>query len=62
MAHHTDLITDHPHIEVLQLTTPEIVADHIQIHPSNPQDEICIGHTHSPADHEVNHTSRRTLA
>ena len=36
MTHHTNLITDHPHIEVLQLTTPDIVVDHIHIHPTNP--------------------------
>ena len=35
-THHTDLITDHPHIEVPQLTTPEITVDHIHIHPTNP--------------------------
>ena len=44
-THHTNLTADHPHIEVPQLTT---------------QGEICKGHTHTPADHEANHTSRRT--
>ena len=59
MTHHTDLIIDHPHIEVSQLTTPEITVDHIHIHPTNPQDKICIGHTCTPADHEANHTTRK---
>ena len=57
---HTELITDHPHIEVLQLTTPEIIVDHDHVHPTNPQGEICIGHTHTPADDKADHTQRRT--
>ena len=57
--HHTDLIPDHPHIEVLQLTTPEIIVDHIHIHPTNPQGKIHTGDSSIPADHEVNHTSGR---
>ena len=60
MIHHTDLIADQPHIEVPQLITPEIIVDHIHIHPTNPQGGIHIGHTHIPADHEANHTPRRT--
>ena len=36
VTHHTDIITDHSHIEVPELTTPEIAVDHIQIHPTNP--------------------------
>ena len=60
MTHHTNHITDHPHMEVLQLTTPEIIVDHIHDHPTNLQGEICRGHIHIPADHEVNHTTRRT--
>ena len=59
MTHHTNPTTDHPHI-VLQLTTPEIIVDHIHIHPTNPQGEIPTGYIHIPADHEANHTSRRT--
>ena len=35
-THHTDPTADHPHIEVLKLTTPEIIVDHIHIHPTNP--------------------------
>ena len=60
MTHHTDPTADHPHTEVLQLTTPEIVVDHIHVHPMNPQGKIHIGHTHNPADQEENYTPRRT--
>ena len=59
-THPTELITDHPHIEVLQLTTAEIEVDHPHIHPKNLQGEIHTGHIHIPADHKANHTSRRT--
>ena len=59
-THHTNVTADHPCIEVPQLTTPEIVVDGIHIHHTNPQGEICIGHTHTPADHKANHISRRT--
>ena len=59
-TYHTNFITDHPYIDVPQLTTPEIVVDHVHVHPTNPQGEICIGHTHIQADHEANHTPRRT--
>ena len=44
MSHHNDHITDHPHIEVIQLTTPEIIVDHAHDHPTNLQDETCTGH------------------
>ena len=60
MTHHINLIADHPHIEVPQLTTPEIIVDLIHVHPTNPQDKICISHIHTPADHEANHTIKRT--
>ena len=60
MTHHTDLIADHPHIAVPQLTTREILVDHIHVLPTIPKGEIHIGHTHIPADHKANHTSRRT--
>ena len=29
-THHTDLIAHHPHTEVLQLTTPEIIVDYVE--------------------------------
>ena len=32
MIHHTDLITDHPQIEVLQLINPEIAVGHTHDH------------------------------
>ena len=35
MTHHTDHIADHPHIEVSQLTNPEIAVDHTYEHPTN---------------------------
>ena len=59
LTHHTNLIADHLHIELL-LTTPEIIADHAHDHPTSLQgktytDQVCI-----PADHEVNHISRRS--
>ena len=60
VTHQTNLIADHPHIEVPQPTTPEIIADHIHIHCTNPQGEFCICHTHTPTDHEANCTTRRT--
>ena len=59
-THHTYLIADHPHIEVPQLNTTEIVVDHIYIHPTNPQGKFHTGHTHTPADHKANQTTRRT--
>ena len=58
--HHTDPTADHPHIEVPQPTTPEIKVDCIQVHPTDPTGEIHTSHIHIPADHEVNHTTRRT--
>ena len=42
MTHHTDNITDYPHIEVLQLINPEITVDHSHDHPTNLQ-----GRTHT---------------
>ena len=59
-THHNALIADHPHIEVLWLTVSEITVDHVHDHPTNLQGETCTGHIHIPADHEANHTSRRT--
>ena len=57
---HTNLIANHPHIGVPQLTTPEIIGDHIHLHPTNPMDRCHICYTNTPADHEANHTTRRT--
>ena len=61
MIHHTNLIAYHPHIEVPELTIPKNIADHVHVPPTNHQGEFCIGHTHTPGDHESNHTTRRTL-
>ena len=61
MIHHTNIITDCPHIKAPQLTTPEIIVDPVHIHPTNPLGEICTGHIHIPADHKGNHNTRRTL-
>ena len=35
MTHHINCVADHPHIEVLQLTNPEIAGDHAHDHPTN---------------------------
>ena len=40
--------------------TPEIVVAHAHIHPTSHQDKIHLGHTHTPVDHEANHSTRRT--
>ena len=45
---HINPTTDHLHTEVHHHTTPETKVTHIHIHPINPQDEIHIGHTHTP--------------
>ena len=58
MTHHIDHTTDHLCTEV-DHTTPEIEAAHVHVHPTNPQDEIHIGHIHNPVDHEANHITRR---
>ena len=60
VTHHINHITDAPHIEVLQLTTPEITADHAHNHPTNLQGETDTDQVHIATDHEANHTSRRT--
>ena len=59
VTHHINPTTDHQHREVSHHTTPEIAVD-IPIHPTTPQDEICIGHPLTPADHETNHITRGT--
>ena len=58
MTHHINHIADHPHLEVLQLTNPEITIDHTQDHPTNLQSRTHTDQVHIPADHEENHTSR----
>ena len=60
MTHHINLIPNHSHIEILQLTTPEFTVDHAHDHPTNLQGETHTDQVHIPADHEANHTSQRT--
>ena len=44
---HIDHTTDHPCTEAHH-TTLKIETCHIQDHPTNPHDEIHIGHAHTP--------------
>ena len=60
ITHHIDPTTDYPCTEAHHHTTPETKVAHIYIHPTNPQDKIHIGHTHTPVDHKANHITRRT--
>ena len=51
VIHPTNLITDCLHIGVPQLTiSRDHSRSHVHIHPTNPQDKIQKGYTHSPAD------------
>ena len=59
-THHIDPTKDHLHTEAPHHTTPETKVTHDHIHPINPQDDIHIGHSHTPADHEANHMTRGT--
>ena len=59
-THHIDHITHHPHTEVLQVITSEITVDHIHDHPTNLQGRTHINQVPTPADHEENHTPRKT--
>ena len=59
-THHINLTTDHTHIEVLQLFTPEITVGHTHDHPTDLQGRTHTDQVHIPANHEENHTSRRT--
>ena len=58
VTHHIYHTTDHQHTEAYH-TTPEIKVIHVHIHPTNPQDEIHIGHTHTPTGHKANPITRR---
>ena len=60
-THHIDPNTDHPCTEAHHHTPPETEVTPMHVHPTNPQDEIHIGHTHTPPDHQANHITRRTL-
>ena len=56
MTHHTDHITDHPHIEALQVIDPEITVDHIHDHPTDLQGTNHVDQVHNPAGQEENQT------
>ena len=59
-THHTDLTADHPHIEVPQLTTPEIGVDSCS-HPSYKSSWRDLHRSHSHSSRSWgNHTLRRT--
>ena len=60
MTHYINHIAVHPQIEVLQLTNPEITVDHIHDHPTDLHGKTHTYQVHILADHEENHTSRRT--
>ena len=52
-------ITDHLHIEALQLT-PEITTDHALDQPTKPPRKPCTDLHHIPADHMTKHTPKGT--
>ena len=59
-THHIDHITDHPHIEDLQVINPEITVGHIHDHPTDLQGMNHIDQVHNPIGQEENHIPRRT--
>ena len=60
MMHYIDHITDHPHIEALQVINPEIAVGHIHSHPTDLQGRTHLDQVHTPADHKKNYIPRRT--
>ena len=58
--HHINHIRDHPDIEVLQLTNPEVAVDHAHNLPTDLQGRPHTDQVHFQVDHEENHTSKRT--
>ena len=60
MTHDINHITDHPHIDALQVINPEILVGHIHDHPTDLQGRTHVDQVHTPADHKKNHTPRRT--
>ena len=60
VTHHINLIIDHPHIEVLQLTNPGITVDYTANLPTNPQGRTHTDQVHIPVDHKGKHTSKGT--
>ena len=59
-THHIEHITDHPHIEVIELTNPEIAVNHAHDHPTNLQGRTGTDEIHILGDHKEKRTSRRT--
>ena len=55
---HIGCIADHLHTETHH-TTPEIEACGMHVHHKNLHDNTHIGHSHTPADHETNHITRK---
>ena len=51
-------IANHPHIEVLQLTNPEIAVGHAHDHPTDLKGRTHMDQVHIPASNEENHTLR----
>ena len=60
LTHQTDPTADHPCTEAHHHTTPETRVPHVHVHPTNPQDKVHIGHTHTPVDCKANRITRRT--
>ena len=60
MTHHINHITDHPHIEALQVINPEITVGHIHSCPTDLQGMNHVDQVHNPAGQEENQTPRRT--
>ena len=60
MKHCMNHIADHPHIETLQVISPEITVGHIHEHPTDLQDMNHIDQVHNPAGQEENYIPRRT--
>ena len=57
---HISHMKDHPRIEVLQVINPEIAVGHINNCSTDVQGRTHVVQIHTPADHEENHTPRRT--
>ena len=60
VAHHIVPTADQPCTVSRHDTSPETEDAHASTHPTNPPDEIHIGHTNTPVDHKANHITRKT--
>ena len=60
MTHHINVIVDHPHTKVFQLTNPEIAVDYAPNLSTDLQGRTHTDQVHIPVDYEGNHTTRRT--